>query len=287
MVKTSADIYNFDVDPGADTAAANVLRLVGFDRDVLELGAGPGSISRALVKFNNCRVVAAEIDLQCLSILERFCTRVVHANLNDDSWIAQFSESDFDVIVIADVLEHLIDPWKVLRDAAGLLRPGGRIVCSIPNASHAALIANFFSDNVDYRDWGLLDRTHIRFFGMKNLQYLFRQAELKIIDARFVIRPPHVTEFAETWRELPANAREVLDSTPFSQVYQTVVAAIRTDSTQETEFDLTANPPSKVALSPSEFVLSAIPHSQLIKTRIGRVLGRKGRALVKRLLGMK
>lgn len=286
MSKSAADIYVFKVDPDSDTAAANVLRLVGNGKDVLELGAGPGSISRALVQFNDCRVVAAEMDPNCLPILEKFCTRVVQADLNRDDWVSHFSESKFDVIVIADVLEHLVDPWKVLRDAARLLRPGGRIVSSIPNASHAALVANFLTDDVQYRDWGLLDRTHIRFFGAKNLQHLFRQATLKIIDARYVVRPAEVTEFAETWRQLPSQTRNVLDGTPFSQVYQTVVAAIPADTSQDAEFDLLSNAPPKASLSIAQNVVAALPHGQTLKTRIGRMLGPKGRAIVKQILGM-
>jgi 2-polyprenyl-3-methyl-5-hydroxy-6-metoxy-1,4-benzoquinol methylase len=243
--KTSADIYVFEIDEDGDTAAANVLRLVGNNKKVLEIGAGPGSISKPLVMRNNCSVTALELDPNCIPILEGFCERVVSGDLNGTDWVDQFEPQSFDVVVIADVLEHLVNPWRTLRSVATLLRDQGYVVCSIPNASHSVVLASFATDDVDYRNWGLLDRTHIRFFGVKNVQALFSQAGLRIVDARYVVIPPEVTEFAELWNTLPANTKAVLDSGPFSQVYQTVVRAELDRSSKTAEFILERHPPVK------------------------------------------
>jgi len=86
-MKTAADIYNFTVDPTSDTAAANVLRFVGKDKKVIEIGAGPGSISKPLMEFNHCEVSAVEIDEKSVNILKIFCKQVWRHDLNDHAWI--------------------------------------------------------------------------------------------------------------------------------------------------------------------------------------------------------
>lgn len=225
-MKTAADIYRFAVDPDSDTAAANVLRFVGRDKKVLEIGAGPGSISRPLKEVNGCRMSVVEIDEKSVEILRGFCEQVWRRDLNDQAWADGIPEGAFDNVVIADVLEHIVDPWTMLRRAALFLAPEGSIVVSIPHASHAAILACLLNNDFDYRDWGLLDRTHIRFFSMKNLQALFEGAGLTIVDFSFVLKHPEETEFAEAWRALPPRTRAVLEMGDFANVYQVVIRAV-------------------------------------------------------------
>jgi len=123
-------------------------------------------------------------------------------------------------------LEHIIDPWTTLRLASSLLNEHGSIVVSIPHASHAAILSCLLNNDFDYRDWGLLDRTHIRFFSMKNIQALFESAGLAIIDFSFVLKHPNETEFAEAWAALPSRTRAILETGEFANVYQVVIKAI-------------------------------------------------------------
>lgn len=226
MARTAADIYRYTIDPYSNSAPANVLRFVGRDKEVLEIGAGPGSISRPLKEISGCRVSAIEIDEKSVEILKRFCERVWRRDLNDASWAEGIPEGAYDNVVIADVLEHLVDPWTLLRRASAFLKPGGSIVVSIPHASHAAILACLLNNDFDYRDWGLLDRTHIRFFSMKNLQALFEGAGLRIADFAFVLKHPEETEFAETWKALAPRVRGVLETGEYANVYQVVLRAI-------------------------------------------------------------
>src|SRR5580704_4260666 len=117
-MRSSADVYLFPVDPNSDTAPANVLRFVGCEKTVLEIGAGPGSIARPLVERNRNRVTAIEIDAASVGILEQFCDSVIRADLNDSAWPSLLLGRQFDAVVIADVLEHLYDPWTTLRLAS-------------------------------------------------------------------------------------------------------------------------------------------------------------------------
>ncbi|MEZ5615214.1 MAG: class I SAM-dependent methyltransferase [Rhodocyclaceae bacterium] len=216
--------YEYAVNP--DTAAAKVIRLVGADRRVLELGSGPGSITRHL-KDNGCRVTALELDGDAIAIVGEFCERVIPCDLNDTEWPRLLSDAgQFSAIVAGDVLEHLYDPWATLQKLKPLLAEDGCVVISLPHVAHSAVVACLLTEDFEYQPWGLLDKTHIRFWGLKNIQKLFDEAGFKIIEVDYVIRSPEQTEFASRWRKLPNNVRQALAWNRFGNVYQVVVKAI-------------------------------------------------------------
>ena len=226
-MSSSAQRYQYSVGPETDnTAAAHVMRFTGTDKSVLELGAGPGSIARPLVELKRNRLTALEYDAESVDILDSFCDLALRADLNDSDWPALMQDKRFDVIVAADVLEHLYDPWATLKLATTLLNEGGSIVVSLPHAAHAVIMGCLMANDFQYRELGLLDRTHIRFFGMRNVQTLFEEAGLKIAEYAFVLRRPEETEFAETWAALPATVRTTLEGGDFAFVYQIVVRAV-------------------------------------------------------------
>jgi 2-polyprenyl-3-methyl-5-hydroxy-6-metoxy-1,4-benzoquinol methylase len=87
----------------------------------------------------------------------------------------------FDCIVLNDVLEHVVDPWTMLEQAAGLLSPTGRVVASIPNVRYYIVVRNLLlRGRWDYADWGVLDRTHLRFFTRASIESLFDGAAMEI-----------------------------------------------------------------------------------------------------------
>jgi 2-polyprenyl-3-methyl-5-hydroxy-6-metoxy-1,4-benzoquinol methylase len=219
--------YEYEVDLKGDNALAYVLELVGFSKKVLEIGAGSGMITKYLVSTKNCDVVALEINPKSVEKLKSYVDRVYSLDLNDAGWIDHVAkEGKFDVIVAADVLEHLYDPWSVLRNMRRLLKSDGSIVLSLPHVAHAAIVSCFFEEDFHYREWGLLDKTHIRFFGLHNIAAMHDSVGLAIADARFVIRRPEETEFAEQWSALPKHVRIALNSNPHGHVYQVVTKAM-------------------------------------------------------------
>jgi len=220
--------YEYDVDLNGNTAPARVVRMVGDGKRVLEVGAGPGSITKMLQGAGNCRVTGLEVDREAIKKLTPFCEKVYEANLNDPNWPDLLShEAPFDVLVAADVLEHVYEPWTVLGTMAKIAGSHGEIVISLPHVGHHAIIACLLNEDFAYRDWGLLDRTHIRFFGLKNMQKLFDDAGLKIVDAQFVITPPEESEFSMQWNALDDSIKTGLQlSHQYGQVYQVVIKAV-------------------------------------------------------------
>jgi len=262
--------YEYKVNPDADTAAARVVRMVGANRRVLEIGAGPGSVTKLLKNPSNCRVTAIELDGQAIEKLMPFCEKVYQQDLNDPAWVEVVSaDGKFDVVVAADVLEHLYDPWTTLRSMRTALVENGCMVISLPHIGHNAVLSCLLNADFEYQEWGLLDKTHIRFFGINNIQTLFKSTGLKIVQAEFVIRSPEQTEFARYWGKLPVDTRHALNANPYGNVYQVVIRAVPEDS-PETEIQLTSIPVSGVG--------SGFPDNASVKTKLVEMLKSQARA---------
>jgi 2-polyprenyl-3-methyl-5-hydroxy-6-metoxy-1,4-benzoquinol methylase len=98
-----------------------------------------------------------------------------------ESALDQLAGERYDCIVLADVLEHLVDPWSLLGRARQMLAPGGCVVASIPNVRNIGLIFNLLArGRWRYEDSGLLDRTHLRFFTRTEIHELYASAGLVI-----------------------------------------------------------------------------------------------------------
>lgn len=257
--------YEYDVKLEGATAPARVIRMVGQDKKVLEIGAGPGSITKHLVEAGGCTVTALEIDEDAISKLSKYTNKIYPADLNDTAWPKLFAkEGLFEVVVAGDVLEHLYDPWNTLKLMKGLLTDDGYIVVSLPHVGHSAVVACLMDEDFHYQDWGLLDRTHIRFFGLKNMQSMFEDAGLAIEHAEFVVTRPEDTEFAEKWHKLPHHVRDALSENRFGSVYQVVIKA-RLDNRKGNKVDLLSLPVDVPASNIRSFlrrlVVSYLPSS--------------------------
>lgn len=86
-----------------------------------------------------------------------------------------------DLILCLDVLEHLVDPWEVIRKLTGLLKPEGCIIACIPNIRHFSVLFDLvLKGKWDYSETGLLDKTHLRFFVRKTAISLLESSGLKV-----------------------------------------------------------------------------------------------------------
>jgi SAM-dependent methyltransferase len=90
----------------------------------------------------------------------------------------------FDVVVCADVLEHLPDPKSVLARARSWIVPGGRLFVSLPNVANVAVRLSLLAGRFEYADRGILDRTHLRFFTRRSARRLVEDAGFRIVRIR-------------------------------------------------------------------------------------------------------
>ncbi len=146
-------------------------------RRVLEIGCGAGELGR-LLKERGCTVAGVELVPEAADVARRHLDRVVTADV--EAGPLPFPPRSFDALIFADVLEHLIDPWRVLREGVELLAPGGCVIASVPNVQNADVIWRLLRGRWDYRERGILDRGHLRFFTLQGIRDLFAQAGLAV-----------------------------------------------------------------------------------------------------------
>jgi 2-polyprenyl-3-methyl-5-hydroxy-6-metoxy-1,4-benzoquinol methylase len=231
MKNKKKHIYEYNVDLDGNSAPAKIIRMIGSRKKVLEIGIGPGSIARYLFSEGHCKVTGIEIDARAIEIARPFCESIYKADLNKSDWVNLVEDQGpFDVVLAADVLEHLYEPWVVLAQMKALVRKGGSLIVSLPHIGHAAVVACLMAEDFEYQDWGLLDRTHIRFFAIKNIQKLIKQVGLKIIQADYCTRKPEDTEFAAHWEKLPDPVKYGLLENPHSTVYQVILRTVPEDA---------------------------------------------------------
>jgi GT2 family glycosyltransferase/2-polyprenyl-3-methyl-5-hydroxy-6-metoxy-1,4-benzoquinol methylase len=158
-----------------NTSHSRMVALVGDNKTVLEFGCASGYMSRVL-REHGCRVTGIELDHEAARLAAEHCERVIEADLSGEDWMTQLGNTRFDVAVFGDVLEHLADPEATLRRAAHFLKPNGYVVVSIPNIAHGSVRLALLSGEFRYRNLGLLDHTHLRFFTRESVHELFARA---------------------------------------------------------------------------------------------------------------
>jgi len=138
---------------------------------ILELGCGAGrTLLNAREQGKASEIVG--IDIIPASDEQKKLDNYIQADI--DSLKLPYPEGYFDVIICADVLEHLVDPWKAVSRLVPYLKTGGTIVASLPNArDYLLFVAIFIKGDFRYNNEGLFDRGHLRFFCRKNMADLF------------------------------------------------------------------------------------------------------------------
>ena len=217
--------YAHEIDPNGGSAAAVLARMVEPGQRVLELGTGPGTVTRIL-HAKGCKVTGVEMDPETLATCAPFCERTVQANLEDPLWASPLAGESFDAIICADVLEHLRDPRPLLNQLHGFLKPGGSVLMSLPNASHLTVVASLLGGRFPYQKNGLLDHTHLKFYGREDLDALLRECGLLWQHWHTVQVDPAQAELKTYWHQLDEATQALLKTKcADGEVYQHVVRA--------------------------------------------------------------
>lgn len=166
--------YSFDPADENNTAAAVTSYALTGGLDVLDIGSGPGWVSRYLAAEQGRNVTCLDYDRDALAALEEAGLRAFFSDLETEEWDSEIAGESYDVVILADVLEHLRRPDAVLNRLReqGLLREDGRLVISVPNASHQSVVAELLVGDFRYTETGILDETHIRWFTLTSLRRL-------------------------------------------------------------------------------------------------------------------
>ena len=158
----------------------DILQLLDLQKPsltVLEVGCACGATLLAVRNANpEARLYGIELNEKAAAVARHFA--VVEAldveTLDQPAWHGMF-----DYIILGDVIEHLREPWQAMKNLAELLKPDGQLVVSFPNVTHFSVFHMMLTGRWQYKDAGLLDRTHLRFFTRTEMAKLLRDAGLE------------------------------------------------------------------------------------------------------------
>lgn len=145
---------------------------------VLDVGPWTGAHGRWLIERSNATVDGVEAHADAAAAAHGY-RRMIVGSIEDPEVQSQLG-ADYDAILFLDVLEHLVHPDAVLRAAQRWLRPGGVVLCSLPNIAHWRVRLALLRGRFEYEDAGLLDRTHLRWFTRKTARELVTDAGYEI-----------------------------------------------------------------------------------------------------------
>ncbi|MGH7691376.1 MAG: class I SAM-dependent methyltransferase [Candidatus Dormibacteria bacterium] len=292
----AASRYDFGVDPNnLNTTYGRILAQISPGSEVLDIGCAAGGLDLALERGSKCRVLGIDLDPEAVAAarargLEAIVGDVTAAPLNQ-----LVGDRRFDVVVLADVLEHLIHPSALLAKVAEVLRPEGVVLASFPNITHVDVQLMLAQDEWRYEPTGILDHTHLRFFTLASFSEMAAEAGFRTAASFPVVAALLGTSVLGHGArlQLPAAVvdqfRSLAAGRPSATVYQYVVElrpdpGVAAAPTAEGRAEEGGRPSSTQAQRQLDVVIAAEPGGQLqlrdqLYSLVG-VVGAQVRALV-------
>ncbi len=148
---------------------------------VLDIGCSIGVLGEKIKRRYNSEVTGIEKDEKMAKVAKKKLNYLIRGDIENINLHKYFSENYFDCVIFADILEHLKNPWEVLRNSMDFLSNDGVVIISIPNVRHWNTIFNLvFKGYWPYRRRGIHDTSHLRFFTYKNIMEMLKYAELEV-----------------------------------------------------------------------------------------------------------
>jgi 2-polyprenyl-3-methyl-5-hydroxy-6-metoxy-1,4-benzoquinol methylase len=156
-------------------------------KHVLDVGCGIGNVGRAIKKTmgSGVEVIGVEIFAGAAEKAMKDLDRVIVGDVEKVG--IGVGKGYFDAIIYGDILEHLLDPWGLLKRHSEILRPGGRAIASVPNIAHYRTIKMLRRKEWKYEKSGIMDVCHLRFFTIKSIRRMFEDAGFGLVKAGHII----------------------------------------------------------------------------------------------------
>jgi methionine biosynthesis protein MetW len=164
-----------------DEASGIITQMIPAGARVLDVGCGTGSLTQIVRSVCDAEILGVEPDP---SRVEKARSRGVNVREGylDRQLIVELGR--FDILLFADILEHLPNPQAMLLLARDALKPGGSIIISVPNVAHWSVRANLLRGNFHYEPSGIMDATHLRWFTIGTIKSLIISAGFKVTEYR-------------------------------------------------------------------------------------------------------
>lgn len=172
------------------TARGKIFSEIKEGSRVLDIGCDTGRFGLALKTEKRCIVDGIETDPSAIAEAVKRLDTVHERTITDESSFSGLE--NYDSVLLLDVLEHLQDPWAVLRGIFKVLAPGGTLSIVTPNVAHISVIRRLLCGSFEYTNYGTMDRTHLRWFTRKSLSRMLFDAGFNTVSIDMVPLIPRV-----------------------------------------------------------------------------------------------
>lgn len=163
---------------GLSDTHQHLLNQIPSKSAVLELGPSAGYMTKVLAE-KGCTVDAIELNEEDAKKAAAYCRKIVIGSIENSESFAKLTGL-YDIVLAADVLEHLRSPENTLQQIRKLIGPNSLVLVSLPNVAHWRVRLSLLFGRFDYTDVGILDRTHLCFFTLKTAKEMFSSLGFKI-----------------------------------------------------------------------------------------------------------
>ena len=219
--------FGYDLIPGTTNEWA--YHQIENGSTILEIGSSNGNLISHLVKEKNCIADIVEYNEEAGMQARQFARMAmignIYGDVEGDEWKKKIKGNLYDYIIMLDVLEHLQKPQDVINFLKNLLKDEGKLILSIPNIAHNAVIIDLLNNKFEYTEVGLLDNTHVHFFTYNSAKYMLNKAGFYITfqDVRQV--EVSETELTAKYDDVPRNVSAFLKTREMGTAYQFLFCA--------------------------------------------------------------
>lgn len=164
---------------------------------ILDVGCGEGHLGKRLRESGHV-VIGIEKDEAAVIAARKNLDDVYHCDA--EKMDLRLDPEPFDLVILGDILEHLVDPWNLLYNLHSALNHHGKIIASIPNIQYFPIILNLIRGRFEYCSHGILDRTHLRFFTPREARSMFLSMNYEVVQS------PTIYPYKKKWLRVLAGA---------------------------------------------------------------------------------
>ena len=192
MLSRDEFIYTGRVTPREEDSRYRLAQLTGARERVLDVGCAVGYIGEFLRRNPPNRWLAGiELDERAAAQARPHYDQLIVGSIEDEA-VWDRLEQNVDAMIFGDVLEHTADPVRVLRLAQSHLKDKGIVIVSMPNIAHFKIRLRLLIGRFEYEEWGIMDRTHLRFFTLATARKMLGASGFDVVHSEpiYAFSPP-------------------------------------------------------------------------------------------------